>query len=176
MQSSTDSAYRLSSSLSLSHTEHPCACLFVCACACGWVGPQQREEEYLKYEATQRAAFDLFLAKRGQTLEALTRSDDIKLLIRGGVPHDYRAHVRTQWVYKRERSTAAAHTERAVCCPCACMRTGALPSPSLCVYLSACRRSGRRQRPRAYYVCMHACVCTCMHERLYVYMDVSIVA
>ena len=56
--------------------------------------PQQKEEEYLKYETTQRIAFDTFLAKKGQHLDALSRSDELKVLVRNGVPRDYRAHVR----------------------------------------------------------------------------------
>ena len=58
---------------------------------------QQKEEEYLKYETTQRIAFDTFLAKKGQHLDALSRSDELKVLVRNGVPRDYRAHVR--WGY-----------------------------------------------------------------------------
>jgi len=55
---------------------------------------QQKEEEYVKYEATQRQLFDAFLMKRGMRIDSLQRSEELKHLIRGGIPREYRAQVR----------------------------------------------------------------------------------
>jgi len=58
-----------------------------------------RRQHYISAEGAneehQRLKFDVYLNKRSQSLDKLNKTDELKQLVRTGIPYDYRHKVGT---------------------------------------------------------------------------------